>query len=340
MVGEVDPGAAAATLIDEVEALLPGSEFRPAVTGVLREALAPSLGTWFAGILSRWLGEQGLVVLEPRLLRDLGARVLEHEHARPGEIAAAVGDGPVTPAPVPFFNVEDGRRVRPGSAADLASDPEHVSWDVVTRVLAQDVIFPVAGQVCGPSEILYCRQIAPAHALFGIPAPPLIPRVGLCLVEKKVEKALDRFGTTVGDVLASGEDALRGSEPRPGEFDRALTDLTGALENAWTEVHDEAGRLDETLLRKAEGSEKEIMRAIDRLRDHARKAMERITGQDAERRRKVLAHLVPAGKPQDRVLSPLVFLARHGLGLLGKLARVVTESPAGDRIVYLWGRQD
>jgi len=339
MLSAIDPGAEADRLLGDLEKHLPGGGNRELLLETVRETRAPSLGTWFARLLARWLGGFGLVLVEPRLLRSAAARVLEHEHARPGEIASRVREGPLEPAATPFFRIEDGRRVRPGSVEDLPRDPEAVSWDVVTRVLAQDLIFPVAGQVVGPSERAYCAQIAPAHALFDVPAPPLLPRASLTLVERKVEKALARFGRTVTEVLRDGEAALEGSELEPEEFDEALTRLTEALDGAFTEVRDEAGRVDETLLRKAEGSEKEILRAIDRLRDHARKAMDRVTGQDAERRRKVLAHLVPGGKPQDRVLSPLPFLSRHGPKLVGKLLEVVREHPDGDRIVYLSGKE-
>jgi len=300
-------------------------------------ARMPSLGDWFVRIISRWLGPLGLVVVEPRILRRAAAPVLAMEHERPGAIVGRVGPGPVTPAAVPFFNVNGGRRSRPNG--DLAEDPEAISWDVLTRVLAQDVALPVAGQVVGPAERLYCAQAGSAHELFGIVAPPLIPRVSLTLVEKKVEKSLARFGTTAVAVLLGGEPALRENEPRPGDFHDALTQLEDALDRAWSGIHDEAGRIDETLVRKALGSEKQILKAIDGLRDQGRKAMERVTGQDADRRSKVLTHLLPSAKPQDRILSPLPFLARHGDRLLEKLLQVVRSHPAGDRIVYLSGKE-
>lgn len=337
MLSRVDPGADADRVLREAEEALPPSEFRDGVVAALRDARAPSLGTWFAGILARWLGPFGLVIVEPRLLRRAAAAVLGYEREHPGEIARAVADGPVAPADPPFFLVRDGRRERPASAADLPDDPAAISWDVVTRVLAQDLALPVAGQVVGPSEALYCAQIAPAHSLLGIPAPPLLPRSHLTLVEHKVEKALARFGVPVGDVVARGEEALAPGELRPEEFDRALADLTAALERGFPEIHAEAEKVDETLLRKAEGAEREVMGALDRLRDHARKAMERITGQDEERRRKVLAHLRPEGKPQDRVLSPLPFLCRHGERLLPKLLEIVREHPGESRAVYVKG---
>ena len=338
MLSHVDPGAAADDLLRDAEAALPPSEFRDAVMGGLRAALAPSLGTWFARILARRLSARGLVIVEPRLVRTAAAAVLRTERENPGAIAAAVLPGPVTPAAPPFFLVRDGRRARPAGAAELPDDPEAVSFDVVTRVLAQNVVFPVAGHVVGPSEAVYCAQFAPAHALFGVPAPPLIPRASLTLVEGKVEKALAAFGRTVEDVVAGGEAALAPEDLRPEEFDRALTRLTELLEEGFPDLRSEAGKVDETLLRKAEGAEREMFSALDRLRDHARKAMERVTGQDAERRRKVLAHLLPGGMPQDRGLSPLPFLCRHGEGLVDRLLDVVRAEPSGRLAVYLKGR--
>jgi uncharacterized protein YllA (UPF0747 family) len=339
MLADIDAGPDAEALLDQVTAALPGLDHRTELTAMLRETRAPSVGGWFARILSRWLGGMGMVVVEPRILREAAAPVLALEHERPGAIVAKIAEGPVTPAPIPFFNVVNGRRVRPADRSDLATDPEAISWDVMTRVLAQNTAFPVAGHVVGPAERLYCGQVAPAHELFGIPAPPLLPRASLTLVEKKVEKALGRFETTAAAVIERGEAALRENEPAEGEFHRALTDVEEALRGAFPGVRDQAGRLDDTLVRKAAGSEKEIMRALDRLRDHGRRALERVTGQDAVRRGKVLAHLLPGGAGQDRTLSPLPFLSRHGLKLLDKLAEVVRSDPDGDRIVYLSGKE-
>jgi len=333
----VPPADAVDALLADLAANLPGVDRKTELMADLAATRAPSLGDWFVRILSRWLGPFGLVIVEPRILRRAAAPVLAMEHERPGAILKRIGPGPVTPAAVPFFNVEDGRRRRPDG--DLAEDPEAVSWDVFTRVLAQDVALPVAGQVVGPTEMLYCAQAGPAHELFGIAPPPLIPRVSLTLVEKKVEKALGRFGASAPSVIERGEAALRANDPRPGDFHTALMSLEEALDDAWTRIHDEAGRLDETLLRKARGSEKQIMKAIDGLRDQGRKAMERVTGQDGDRRSKVLSHLLPSGKPQDRILSPLPFIARHGDRLFGKLLEVVKRHPAGDRVVYLSGKE-
>jgi uncharacterized protein YllA (UPF0747 family) len=339
MLSAVDPGPGAPALLDEVHDLLPDSSFRDRVTASLRETRVESLGSWFAGLLSRWLSGEGLVVVEPGLFRSAASRLLALERERPGSVAAACGEGPVRSAKVPFFLIREGRRVRPGSPADLPEDPEAVSWDVITRVLAQNLALPVAGHVVGPSEMLYCRQVAPAHELLGIPAPPLLPRAHLVLVEGKVERALQRFRTGVTSVLEGGEAALRG-DFEPGEFERALTSLEEAMEDAYETVRDEAQAVDDVLLRKVEGAERELMKAINRLRDHGRRALERVTGTDDERRRKVLAHLLPLGQVQDRVLSPLPFLVRHGFGLIRRLLEVVTRWPQGNRAVFLAGKED
>ncbi len=337
MLSEVDPGPGAEELLRRVEDLLPRTSFLEAALEGPRAAPRANLGEWFAGILSRWLGGKGLVVVHPRHFRRAARRVLELERARPGAIAAACAEGPLTVREPPFFRIEGGRRVRPRSASDLPADPTAVSWDVATRVLAQNAALPVAGHVVGPSELAYCRQVEPAHALLDLPAPPLLPRARLWLVEGKVERALARFGVDLSEAIEKGEEALAGRGFEPEEFDRALSGLEAAMERALRGVREEAGRVDEVLLRKAEGAEREILRAVHRLRDHARRAADRVLGTDRERARKVLAHLRPRGAPQERVLSPLPFLARHGTGLVKRLLEVVREAPDGCFAVYLSG---
>ncbi len=336
MLSEVAPGAGAEDLFTALREALPQSEYLNAVIEPLQTAGRPSLGRWFAGILSRWLGGEGLVVVEPHLFRQAARGVLDLELNRPGAIAGAVAPGPVTPAPVPFFAVRDGVRSRPASIADLPESPGEVSWDVLTRVLAQNLALPVAGHVVGPSEAIYCEQVVPAHELLEIPAPPLLPRASLVLLERKVSRGLKRFSVTLPDVLAEGEAALCRDEFSHVGFDEALTGLTTALQSRWLEVTAEAGRLDETLQRKAEGAEKNLLAAIEKLKIQGRKAMDRVTGRDQEQRAKLLSHLLPGGNPQERVLSPLPFMARHGPDLPARLLEVVSRVPDGRMAVRLW----
>jgi hypothetical protein len=156
------------------------------------------------------------------------------------------------------------------------------------------------------------------------------------LLERKVSRGLSRFSVTLPEVLAEGEAALRRDEFSHVGFDEALTDLTGALKSKWLEVTAEAGRLDETLQRKAEGAERNLLAAIDKLKSQGRKAMDRVTGRDQEQRDKLLAHVLPGGSPQERVLSPLPFMARHGPDLPARLLEVVMKVPDGRMAVRLW----
>ena len=167
----------------------------------------------------------------------------------------------------------------------------------------------------------------------------MLPRARLLLVEGKVERALKHFEAEAAEVSRRGEAALREQDETPRDFDAALTDLEDAMRRALEDLVDEAGRVDQVLLKKTAGAEKELMRAIDRLRDHGRRAMDRVTGRDQDRREKVMAHLRPEGKPQERVLSPLTFLTRHGMDLLGRLLSLVEERPDGGFVVYLASRR-
>jgi hypothetical protein len=340
MLSEVDPGPHAAALLAEVDAALDGTQHRGAATAPLLACLAPSLGRWFAGILAQWAGWEGLVVVEPWLFRSAATPLVDLVRNDPGAIRRACGPGPLTIAPIPLFRVDSGRRTRPEAISEIPDDPNRVSFDVVTRVLAQNLVLPVAGHVVGPSEGAYCRQVAPAHALLGVLAPPLLPRASVTLVEGKVERALAAFGVDLARVLAGGEAALAGAGSSPVEFERALSDVERALAEAYPAVRAAAERVDEVLTRKAAGAEEALRQSIDRLRAHARRAMDRVTGRGEERRRTVLNHLVPRGERQERILSPLPFLARHGPGLVRDLVRVLVEHPQGELAVFLSGREN
>ncbi len=340
MLSAVDPTPGAPALLEDAARVLAEAQHADAALAAVRAALAPSLSEWFARLFSAWLGEEGLVVVDPSLFRGAAAPVVDLVRRRPGAVRAACGPGPLAIPDLPLFLVDGtGRRRRPAAAAEIPGDPAGVSFDVATRVLAQDLALPVSGHVVGPSEEAYCRQLAPAHALLGIPAPPLLPRASLTLVEGRVERALEAFGTDVPAVLAQGEDALRAPGSVPEDFERALTKVEAALAETLPAVREAAGRADEVLVRKAAGAEQRLMEAIDRLRDHARRALDRAEGRDHDRRRRALRHLRPLGAPQERTLGPLTFLARHGPGLVRDLAKVVEGRPDGRLAVFLSGRR-
>lgn len=327
----------------EFDAALPQGPGRDAVVGWTRPCAADSWGDWVARGVVQALGRFGLVLLEPATIRAFARPVIRHELERPGEFASIISAteraiealGFTAPLALPrselFFRVERDRRLRcrvedghlhiEGGASEplsdalraLESSPERFSWNVAGRVLAQDVALPVAAHICGPSELAYVSVVGPAHGGLGVPRPVLLLRNGLTLVDPAVRRACAALGVTAESVVRAGVGAFPPGDPAESADLAALRAAVAAL----PESSDTAVR------RRRQGLE----RAVDQYREALARAAAAREGTARSRRDRILASLRPQGRLQERVVSILPWVARHGPGLLDRVLEAMEAEP-------------
>jgi bacillithiol synthase len=323
-----------AEIVAGLTGALPAGPGRDDVLSAVDPAGSATWGDWVARTLLRLLGRFGLVLVEPAALRPAAAGVLTHEFAHPGALARSVAqveagfelrgfDPPLgLTRDELFFRVTDGRRARvpvtSGLQDELARAPESFSWNVVTRVLAQNLALPVAAQVCGPSELAYVAAMVGAHMDLGLSLPALVPRPGVTIVEPSVRRALAGLGVPPEAVVADGA---------AGFPDSLFPEPEGLLE----------------LRRAADSLPESDAAAIRRKREAVHKAV-RLYGEALEReaaartettaarRAKALAALRPGDQLQERTCSPLPWIARYGPGLLDRWLAAVA-GPGVEHVV-------
>lgn len=332
-------------VLAELAATLPDTERGAAALTLARRESGEDFATWSVRTMLRVLGDAGLVVLEPEFLtRADGAGhawLLDHAetirasvHAR-GDALRAVGlPAPLWPqaddATALFYRATPGgRRLRVGLAADdavhlrgersdmaraglraeLIARPAAGSGNVIGRVFLQNRGLPVLAYVAGPTEIAYQAQLAEAHQDLGVPFPLALPRPEGTWFDRKLVGILEAFERTPADVL-------RGALEPPALQDAAVGETLGDLERHLRQVPEAVRALAERGGRGAAA----LGRALERLQAEWRKASGRVQAAFEEdagvgRRRwaRLLAWLRPGGKPQERALSPLALVARHGL---------------------------
>ncbi|MCU0722763.1 MAG: bacillithiol biosynthesis BshC, partial [Planctomycetes bacterium] len=217
----------------------------------LRALPAGGPAPFFGALLLRLLPEWGLVLAEPRLLREAGAWVFARELEDPeasvralragGARLEALGwEAPLSSLRPPnlFLEDEEGfrRRIRrDGEAlevegrgrvekAALAERPAALSANVALRPVLQDAVLPTAAYVAGPAEAAYLAQLGPLYARFGLEPPPVFPRLSATLLDAREAEALVRDGVPAADLFSDsrspGEPA---SERRLGRARRAAT---------------------------------------------------------------------------------------------------------------------
>lgn len=351
MLSHLPMPAEALALVESLREKFPQGPSRDEILAAIEPAPDDTMGSWFSRILLRVLGPRGLVVVEPQTVRSFARPVADFELERPGElaariraaeeIAAAVGEPPSLELARDelFFLVEStGRRLRVErdgaswrvedgtvlTTAEMRSLPDAAfSWNVATRVLAQDVSLPVAAQVCGPSEIRYCSRLAECHAMLGAPQPALVARSSWLFVTPGDERRCRALGI---DPAALAEEDLR-------KLDGGVARADPAEVSALRELVAKAPSAGSAAVQRRHAA---LVHGVEAYAEALRRdAAERESTADG-RRSKLLAALLPGGEPQDRSVSPLPWLARLGLGAIDErisaLAGVPAADPASSRV--------
>jgi bacillithiol biosynthesis cysteine-adding enzyme BshC len=349
----------------ELRAIYGGTPQAADAVALLERATAAggSVAEVFARLVSDVLGRTGLIVLDP-MQPEVAARFapllkrdLDHPTVGPsgireaGETLRGLGLRPQLgraddatnlfvqegggPRRLLRFDGSafhlDGRPERRLAGAELKAwldaDPLAITPAAGLRPVVQDALLPTAQVVVGPGELRYFAQLRGVYAHLGVPMPSVLPRAHATLLEPPVARLLARHGLDAAALVADPDGALRervlavtGEAER---FDRAAR----RLEQETEQLIDATAGLDPTLEGAVRRSRATVERTVRRLRVKAADALARREGTIAEQFARLEAHLLPDGRPQERVLSPFSFFAKFGVAPV--MARLATLQPEG-----------
>lgn len=355
-------------LHDELRHILPDTEFIGVYLKAILEAWRPGVPVAgaFVRVLSAMLGGRGFAWLDAAApeLKRAAIPLLQWALSRASDLEAALRVGsdrveaagyePSLPvlagATTVFLDTgearerlyTEGNRVRVGREGPFSSvqdlekrledRPEAFSPNVSLRPVLESWALPVAATVLGPGELGYWAQLPELFRAAGVPLPAVAPRASWTLVERKVDKVLEKLGTGPEALEDGGATVIREQtrSSRPPDVEEAISDLRVALGSALERVEDRIGR---TL--------PGIRSAVGKARSQAFRAVQELEGQvDARVRerqevliaqiRKAATHLYPDGRPQERVISPLYYLARYGPDLVDDLEIRTAEAGSGE----------
>ncbi len=203
-----------------------------------------------------------------------------------------------------------------------ATEPTRLSPNVLLRPVVESALLPTVAYLGGPGELRYLAITPPIYQHLDVHRQKPLPRWSGVLVEPRVDRVLDKFGITLDDLAApagSLESRLVRAQLPPEAHD-ALASLRAALDQGYRRLHDIAVEIDPTLDRSIQGVQQQALSGTQdverKLVQHLKKRQETELSQLGRARTAVL----PAGKPQERVLTLAPFLARFGPGLLASLS--------------------
>jgi bacillithiol biosynthesis cysteine-adding enzyme BshC len=337
-------------LLDRVMKLTPETEFRPAVLGWLEKHYRPErdLASAFAGALAELLGDFGVVVFQPtdpgakRAMTPFFVRLLEmapeldrslaeqRDRLRSSGLEAPieVGDGACTVMLECRLGrdrliLEDGHFAarRGGERWSLAelirlaeAEPERFSPNVLARPVIEAALFPTVAYVAGPAEYVYLRQSEPLYRALGVERQAVVTRWSGRVVEQRVAKVLAKYGISAEDLMfPEGQlEARLVRDEMPDEAEAALEELRAVLEREYGRLEEAVKGIDPTLVKPVRSARNEALVASRELEKkivhHLKQKNQILISQLAKARH----NLFPLGKPQERVLNAIPYLARYG----------------------------
>jgi bacillithiol biosynthesis cysteine-adding enzyme BshC len=206
-------------------------------------------------------------------------------------------------------------------------EPERLSPNVLLRPVVESAVLPTVAYLGGPGELRYLLYTPPVYRRLGVERQLPMPRWSGVLVEPRVDRALEKFGVSLDELLgpAGTVEARLVRSQLPPEVTGALASLRAAIERDYQLISRGAVEIDPTLARPVEGVRNQALGGTQdiekKLIQHLKRRQETELGQIGRARTAVQ----PAGKPQERVLTLAPFLAREGPRLVDDLVAAIEQ---------------
>jgi len=375
-VGYVKLTTEIAQTLARLEGSLPTGEPRERLLKDLRASYHPG-ATWgqaFGRFITRLFSRWGVILLDPldESIHRLGAQVYEQAIVEAGDLrkrllersrdlvrAGYHAQVHVTEDSTLVFSSRDGNRVpvhqQEGkftldgtekiSLADLKARVENRPLDfspnVLLRPIVQDTLLPTVAIVAGPSELAYLGQAHSLYPRFSRQMPVIFPRAGFTLIDRRVQRLMEKYRLTVEDVW-KGEEHLNlklaaagfgegGAAGWPERFDQIEQELARLLERLRQDVE----ALDPTLLDSLGHAREKMTYQLERLRGKLSRAALQRSELLARHEQALRRFLMPDKELQERQVNGAYFLGRAGYELLERLLGQI-QTRSSDHQVFVF----
>jgi bacillithiol synthase len=349
--------AAVSSVLDELGAVLPATEFRAGLLADLRRIYRPGIG--MADAFGRWLehvlGHRGLIVYDSSdpASKPLASGVFARELSTPGQTArlAALAGSDLTARgyhaqvqmqddSLALFHLDQGhggrRAVRQRDGHFVVGDqayatsaflqqardePASFSPNVLLRPIVQDTLFPTVCYVAGPNELAYLGQLRGVYEHFGLPMPLMYPRATATLLDSAAARFLTKYQLPLEALQPQDEAALNQllQAQIPPQVEQSFAEAARAIEGGMSRVVQEVPALDPTLEGAAKSTLGRMQHDLQTLHGKMIHAAKR---RDETLRRQFIharALAFPGGHAQERSIGFVAFLNQYGPALVERL---------------------
>jgi bacillithiol synthase len=356
--------------LDELESILPPTEFRVGLLADLRAAYAPGTGmaTAFGRWLERVLGPRGLVVYDSSdpAAKPLASDVFVRELTSPGETArqaAAAGAELVARGyhsqvqqqddAVALFHLDGGRRLvrQQGDRFVVGDDtyataelirqartaPATFSPNVLLRPIVQDTVFPTICYVAGPNELAYLGQLRQIYERFGVPMPLMYPRASATLVDSGALRFLQKYKPPLEALQPQDESSLNQllEAQIPTSVEDSFSGVSHAIETSMNRLIQTIPVLDPTLQGATQSTLGRMQHDLATLHNKMIQAAKRRDETLRRQYTRTRTLAFPQGHAQERTISFISFLNQYGPALIDRLDAELPLDPGHHWIVSI-----
>lgn len=374
-VGYVKLDASIKQTIDQLFENLPHTEFTVELRKLVEETWQPEIdfGEAFGHLLSRLLGNYGLILLSPldEKLKKLVAPIYVESIKKSKEIVSALQKRSreleengfhaqvlVSDDYFPLFwqaennarhaikKTETGTyRVKDlkkeftlDELAETASqEPQRFSPGVALRAVVQDYLLPTVCYFGGGAEVAYFAQSSEVYRILQRPVTPILHRQSFTIVEPKQAKILEKFNLEIKDLFYEIENIT----PRIVE-DFLNPEMKKLFAEVEEKINTQLNRLDRSLVEieptladNLATKRRKIIYHIENLRKKYHFAQMRKDEVLTRQIEMIFNTIVPNKHLQERTLNVTWLINRYGLNLIDWIYQAIDLDDKEHRIIYL-----
>jgi bacillithiol biosynthesis cysteine-adding enzyme BshC len=240
--------------------------------------------------------------------------------------------------------VENGRYRLDGRGEFLSKDelldvlkvsPEKFSPNVCLRPVAQCNAFPTVCQVVGPSEAAYFAQIQPLYELLNVPWPVVRPRVFASIIEPHIGKLMKKLSIDFSSLYKDAEhEVSRVIKTKfPPEIQEKAESLRSAIVRPLSDLSDSLKGSDPESVQALEHARKKIDHELNHLSKKLFAAHKKRHDTTKDQVYRAAGFLIPEGKFQERVISPVYYADKFGPGVFKKIEGEIDIDFIGHQLI-------
>ncbi len=286
---------------------------------------------------------QGLVVLEPKILREFSKHIYKKIILNDIEINNTInetgksGIGLIQKDNISnLFAHINGKRekiminnkgFRCGDKTFLKNDfADYVYENAVefspgvgVRPVVQDYLFPTCAYVAGPGEVSYFSQLKNVYSMLETNMPAIFPRVSATVITGREKRVIDKYGFAAHDIINGNIEISDDSrtEQEKIKINEFTKQIWKQVDNLTEYVKDKGNEP----LQSINSSLRKIEYELNKVEEKYIKAYERLQGVERGQIEKLKSSLTPNNALQERIFSPLYYINLFGQNFINNLIK-------------------